>query len=208
MPWNMSVARCANLAALWVVWSRKWSFCPRWSIHFLSIYGSRFRVSVQHTHIRVRTHALARTFTFVRTYVAHTYVCKWRRWSYLSGERWEPPQLIGNQNANELCAFLLMPDHSLVLASSLFGSLFYFSHSSSFHLFTLTFRRWGRFIHGVRPVDGRWFKIPFTEPSECLFLWLLLLILFVISAAQIGITSFSLSLFVCRWSSQRRVWPY
>lgn len=74
MPWNMSVARCASLAALWVVWSRKWSFCPRWSIHFLSIYGSRFRVSVQHTHIR--THALARTFTFVRTYVmwhTHTY---------------------------------------------------------------------------------------------------------------------------------------
>lgn len=143
-----------------------------------------------HTYSRTRADLHIRTHL---CYVAHTYVCKCRRRSYLSGERWEPPQLIGNQNANELCAFLLMPDHSLVLASSLFGSLFYFSHSSSFHLFTLTFRRWGRFIHGVRPVDGRWFKIPFTEPSECLFLWLLLLILFVISAAQIGITYFSLS---------------
>lgn len=76
--------------------------------------------SFQGKCMHILTHALARTFTFVRTDVSYTYVCKCRR-SYLC-LRWEPPQLIGNQNANELCAFLLMSDHSLVLPPYLIRS--------------------------------------------------------------------------------------
>lgn len=86
------------------------------------------------------THSRTRADLHIRTHLCGTHIRMQMSAAELPVfEGWEPPQLIGNQNANELCAFLLMPDHSLVLTSSLFGSLFYFSHSSSFYLFTLTF---------------------------------------------------------------------
>lgn len=123
-------------------------------------------------------------YTHTRTCRIYTHECVC---VYVNGDGatcvyWEPPQLIGNQNANELCMCSSFDARPFTWHTPSF--LFSFSFCSfralallsyfAFYLFALTFRRWGGFIHGVRPVDGRWFKIPFTEPSECLFSFLFL----------------------------------
>jgi len=79
-------------AVPWAVWSRRWSCFPRWSIRFLSIYGSRFRVSV-------RTFHFSQMYTYMYTYICKCEAATWLWMWCVCGMKWKWNEM----NGSHLC---------------------------------------------------------------------------------------------------------